>query len=117
VGSVLILLNTITGRASRGGGLLVKVLGVRAVQLFLEDGLRLDMLELGLEIFQTRAVVAGVAATAGIGQVVCVVLDFVTLAAPVETIEGQCVLVLACRALMVQGGADVVSDGMTSGVH
>jgi len=54
----------------------------RAVQAFLEYGLRLDGLELGLEVLEARRVAAAVGAATGVCQVKALVLDFLALDAP-----------------------------------
>ena len=53
-----------------------------AVEFLLEDGLLLNLLELGLEILQTRRVAAAVGATACIGKIEAFVLDFFAIDTP-----------------------------------
>ena len=52
------------------------------MEFFLEDGLLLDLFELGLEILQAGGVAAAVGAAASIGKVEAFVLDFFALDAP-----------------------------------
>lgn len=88
-GSILFLdAATATARAGQAGFLLevgaaVVVRGIRAVEFFFKDGLVLDGLEFGLG----GSGVAGggaeaVAAAAGLGHVVSVVLELVALTTP-----------------------------------
>jgi hypothetical protein len=53
-----------------------------AVEFLLEDGLLLNLLELGLEILQTGRVAAAVGATACIGKIEAFVLDFFAIDTP-----------------------------------
>lgn len=64
------------------GALLVELRAHRAVDLLFEDGLRLDGLELGLEV--TGGVRAGIASTTSVGHVVAHVLDLFTGLTPIE---------------------------------
>jgi hypothetical protein len=57
------------------------------MQALLEHGLSLDSLELGLEILQARSVAAAVRAAAGVGEVETLVLNLLSLDAPVEVCE------------------------------
>ena len=54
----------------------------RTVQFLLEDGLLLNLLELGLEILQAGGVAAAVGAAACIGKIEALVLDFLTINTP-----------------------------------
>ena len=64
----------------RGGALFLEFFAKRAVNLFFEDGLGLDGLELGLEVLH---VVRGrIASTAGVGHIRPDVFDLVTSGAP-----------------------------------
>lgn len=53
-----------------------------AVVLLLEDRIRLDSLELGLEITNGVTVRATIGTTTGIGKVVAIILGLVTRSAP-----------------------------------
>jgi hypothetical protein len=66
------------------GALLVKLGTHGSVNLLLEDGLGLDGLELGLEVF--GSVGAGVASATRIVHIVAIVVDFIAIAAPVRLI-------------------------------
>lgn len=52
------------------------------MQFLFEDGLGLDGFELGLEVFEV-SVGAAVRAAARVGEIACVVFDFVAFAAPI----------------------------------
>jgi hypothetical protein len=65
-----------------GGTLLVKLSAHGPVELFLEDRLGIDCLELGLEVLGD--VGARVASAAWIGQMVARVIELVTLMAPMH---------------------------------
>jgi hypothetical protein len=54
----------------------------RTVQFLLEDGLLLNLLELGLEILQAGGVAAAVGAAACIGKIEALILDFLAINAP-----------------------------------
>ena len=53
-----------------------------AMELFLEDRIRLDSLEFGLEIADGVTVRAAIGTTTGIGEVVAIILGLVTRSAP-----------------------------------
>jgi hypothetical protein len=74
---VLLLVDALVGR---GGALFLELLAHGAVDLFLEDGLRLNRLELGLQVLHIES--GRVAATAGIRHVWVDVFDFVAGCAP-----------------------------------
>jgi hypothetical protein len=74
---VLLLINALV-RAGRA--LLLELLAHGAMQLLLEDGLGLDGLELGLEVFHVEG--RRIASAAGIVEVVAHVLEFITFTAP-----------------------------------
>lgn len=65
---------------ARRGTLLLELLTHGTVDFLFEDGLRLQRLELGLEVLELRG--GGVAAAAGVVQVVGRVLEFVAVSAP-----------------------------------
>lgn len=69
------------------GALLLEseVVDLGTVDVFLKDGLGLDGFELGLEDVVACSGAEAVAATAGIGKVVVVVLELVALLAPAVT--------------------------------
>jgi hypothetical protein len=75
---VLLLINALV-RAGRA--LLLELLAHGAMQLLLEDGLGLDGLELGLEVFHVEG--RRIASAAGIVEVVAHVLEFITFTAPI----------------------------------
>lgn len=52
------------------------------MNVLLEDGIRLDLFELGLEILQAGIVAAAVGAAAGIGKVEACVLDLFAIDTP-----------------------------------
>ena len=52
------------------------------VKVLLEDGLLLNMLELGLEIIEAGLVAAAIGSTTGVGQVEAFVLNFLTTDTP-----------------------------------
>ncbi len=52
------------------------------MNLLLEDGLLVDLLELGLEVLQTCSVAAAVGATASVGKVEAFILHFLTINTP-----------------------------------
>lgn len=84
---VLLFLDRLRLGARAGGGLVLQtnVLGVfvgRAVLGHLEDGLRFDNLELGLEVLGELGVGRGVASTARVVHGVVGVLDLVARVAP-----------------------------------
>ena len=66
---------------ARGSALFVELGAHGAVELLLKDGLRLNRLKLGLEVFGSEC--AGIASAAGIGQVEAHLVDFVAFAAPI----------------------------------
>lgn len=59
-------------------------IGGSAVNLLLEDRLGIGGFEFGLEITDGMAMGAAVGATAGIGEVVAIILHLIARAAPVE---------------------------------
>lgn len=52
------------------------------VDIFLENRLLLDMLELSLEVLQTGSVAAAVGAAAGIGKIEALILNLLTIDTP-----------------------------------
>lgn len=63
-------------------GQLVQFLLGRAVDVFLEDGIRFEGLELGLEVVEGMSMVAAIGAATSVGEFVPVILGFVTGVAP-----------------------------------
>lgn len=53
------------------------------MQVFLENGLGLDGLELGFEVLETGSVAATIGAAASVGEIEALILYFFTLDAPV----------------------------------
>ena len=53
-----------------------------AMELFLEDRIRLDSLEFGLEIADGVTMRAAIRTTTGVGEVVAIILGLVTRSAP-----------------------------------
>lgn len=77
----------VVDRAARAGsglglGETILVLGLRAVNALLEDGLGLVDLELGLEVVSVVGVSAAVGAATGIGELELLVDDLLTGSAP-----------------------------------
>jgi len=86
----------------RSGALLLELFTKRAVNLFFEDGLGLDGLELGLEVLH---VVGGrIASTAGVGHIGSDIFDLVTSGAPIA---------LAAATLLCLGRVRVGMAGLS----
>ena len=84
----ILLINALGAVGAADGRLLFELLANRgAVNFFFEDGLGLDGLELGLEVFET-GVRAAVGATTWVRQVVGVVFNLVAFTAPVKMKSG-----------------------------
>jgi hypothetical protein len=75
---LVLLINTLI--RARRSTLLLQLLTNRSMKFFFKDRLRLDGLELGLEVLELRG--GGVAAAAGVVHVVGHVFDFVAVSAP-----------------------------------
>lgn len=73
------------------GALLLEseVVGLGTVDVFLKDGFGLDGFELCLEDVVTCGGAEAVAATAGFGQIVVVVLELVALLSPAVTCQSR----------------------------
>lgn len=76
---VVFLLDALVGGR---GALLLEIFAKGTVDVFFEDGLGFNRLELGLEVLHLED--GGVASTTSVGQIVTHVFDFVALTAPVE---------------------------------
>jgi len=85
---------------SRCGALLLKLLAHGAVDLFFKDGIRLDRLELGLEVL--HVVRRRVASAAGIGHVGPNVFNLITSSSPIA---------LAAAALLGLGRVGISMAG------
>ena len=59
----------------------------RTMEFLFEDGLLLNLLELGLEVLQAGGVTAAVGATTCVGKVESFILDFLAVNTPVSYIS------------------------------
>jgi hypothetical protein len=108
---VLLLVDALVGG---GGALLLELLAHGAMDLFFEDGLGLDRLELGLEVLHDEG--GRVAATAGVRHVRVDVFDLVAGCAPgvrcqhchwTDTMGCYSPIALAAAALLGFGGVGI----------
>jgi len=79
----ILLIHALGAIGAAGGGLLIELLTDRgAVNLFFEDGLGLDCLELGLEVFES-CMGATVGATTWIRQIIGIIFNLIAFTAPI----------------------------------